>query len=500
MFFHHLLAGPTAPRRVPAARRCCGSSPGSGWRSSSAALQQVIARHDIFRTSVAWEGLPEPVQVVWRQAAAAGHRGDRWPGDGGPGGGAAGGGRAADGPGPGAAAAAARRGRAGHRPAGWRCCRSTTWCWTTPALEVVLAEIAALLAGRADQLPAPLPFRDFVAQARLGTPREEHERYFAGLLGDVTEPTAPFGLLDARGDGSTPARPGWRWTRGLAGRLREQARPLGCRPATVFHLAWARVLAVVAGRDDVVFGTVLFGRMDAGPGADRVPGLFMNTLPVRVRVGAAGGGRRGGRDARAAGRAAGPRARPAGAGPAGQRRAAAGAAVHRLLNYRHSARAGRRAGAAGVPGIARCVGRGADQLPADRLGRRHRDRVRAHRARRSRRPTRRWCARCCTPPWRAWPRRWQRRPGHPAARRSRCWARPSGRRLLAELERHRGGGAGRRRCRSCSRRRRPRTPGCGGGGLRRRHGQLRGAGRAGEPAGPAAGRARARARSRWWRC
>src|SRR5947209_18130251 len=69
-------------------------------------------------------------------------------------------------------------------------------------LEVIQTEAQAHLLGQADGLPVPLPFRNLVAQARLGVSREEHEAYFRAMLGDVDEPTVPFGLLEVQGDGT----------------------------------------------------------------------------------------------------------------------------------------------------------------------------------------------------------------------------------------------------------------------------------------------------------
>ena len=251
------------------------------------ALQQVIDRHDILRTGVVWEGLVQPLQVVWRKArlplehlhlqgdvlAGLHQRFD------------------------------ARRYRLdisqaplirlayAEDPANQRVVAVLLYhhiALDHTAFDVVLREMQGCLLGHPVPTAAPMPYRNYVAQARLGVSEQEHEAFFRDMLGDVDEPTLPFGLQDVRGDGSAIEAHSLQLDSDLNRRLRAQARLLGVSTASLFHLAWGQVLAATSGRHSVVFGTVLVGRLQGGEGADRALGVFINTLPLRLDIDAQG--------------------------------------------------------------------------------------------------------------------------------------------------------------------------------------------------------------------
>ncbi|KAF9555870.1 hypothetical protein EC968_008600, partial [Mortierella alpina] len=149
-------------------------------------------------------------------------------------------------------------------------------------LEIMQSEIKAIYEGQGDTLPPPQPYRNLIAQARHGVSQEEHERFFKEMLADIDTPSLPFGIRNVHGDGTQIIERGRMLPQELNNRLRAQSKRLGVSVASLCHVAWAQVIARTSGQQHVVFGTVLFGRMQAITTTDRAMGLFVNTLPIRV--------------------------------------------------------------------------------------------------------------------------------------------------------------------------------------------------------------------------
>ncbi|HEX4715080.1 MAG TPA: AMP-binding protein, partial [Ktedonobacteraceae bacterium] len=249
------------------------------------AMQAVIDRHDILRTAFFWEALPEPVQVVLRKATLQVDQIQLDP-----------------------ASDAMQQLHASVEPRHFRFnlqqapllriftaydALQERWLILlllhhivddNTSLKGMQEEIMLHLQGQQDRLATPLPFRNVVAQARLGVRKEEHKDFFRKMLGDIEEPTAPFGLFAIQGEDGRIHEDSLSLDRSLSQKIRTQARLFGVSVASLCHVAWALVLTRLTGRHDVVFGTVLFGRMNAGPDAERVMGPCINTLPLRLNI------------------------------------------------------------------------------------------------------------------------------------------------------------------------------------------------------------------------
>lgn len=284
ILFHHMMAKEADPYLITV---CVAFRTRELLDHYLSAFQKVIDRHDVLRTCILWENMSTPAQVVLRHVPlpVTEHPLDL-----------------TDGP-------AVNQLMRLYDPRKYRLnlntaplirlatAQDTDGRWVLLELhhhiigdrsttEVLQEEIMDILTGGFERLPAPEPYRNLIAEARLrGFSIGEQEAFFRRMLQDIETPSLLYGMTNLYSDGCDVTDSHCTLPQDLNAKLRGHARRLGVSLASLCHLAWARVVGSLSGQDKVVFGTVLFGRMQAGAGSDRALGLFVNTLPFRVDVG-----------------------------------------------------------------------------------------------------------------------------------------------------------------------------------------------------------------------
>ena len=173
--------------------------------------------------------------------------------------------------------------------------------WSLPLLvKEVFAIYAAYGAGKEPRLDRVKPFGDYIGWLNKQS-LASAEAFWKKTLAGFVAPT-PFRVDHPASvhDGGSPGKPGSApkppgephevdetmlvFTATESAALQAFARQHQLTLSTLVQGAWALLLARYSGEDDVLFGATVSGRSAPVPGIDRMVGLFINTLPVRVKV------------------------------------------------------------------------------------------------------------------------------------------------------------------------------------------------------------------------
>ncbi|HEX6747471.1 MAG TPA: amino acid adenylation domain-containing protein [Longimicrobium sp.] len=253
------------------------------------AFRGVVARHPALRTGFVWENVAQPLQVVYRVAEPPVSRHD-WT-------------RAAQWRAELAALLDANRAAARDlkRAPLVRLDLARVGAEETVMLlgfhhlvmdgwsfPIVVDELIRLYRAEITHHPAQLPpaprYRAYVAwlQARDAS---ADERFWRAALDGFAEPTPlPLDGSGAGAGGDEQALETLVVGDEASARMAAVARELGVTPATLAQAAWSLVLARFAGADDVAFGTTISGRPPELAEVGGMVGLFINTIPARVRL------------------------------------------------------------------------------------------------------------------------------------------------------------------------------------------------------------------------
>jgi amino acid adenylation domain-containing protein len=154
-------------------------------------------------------------------------------------------------------------------------------------LSELFRRYLALTAQEAETTGAPpaATYRDFVAAERRTLRSPESRRYWAEVVSDRVR-TPPPGRPEEPPGEAVPGEMQRIFVTvppGVSDGLKRIARQTGVPLKSVLLAAHVRALAFLSGETDVTTGLVTNGRLEED-GGERVAGLFLNTVPFRVRL------------------------------------------------------------------------------------------------------------------------------------------------------------------------------------------------------------------------
>jgi amino acid adenylation domain-containing protein/non-ribosomal peptide synthase protein (TIGR01720 family) len=142
-----------------------------------------------------------------------------------------------------------------------------------------------LAGGRRPEPVSRRPFRDYLRWLSEQD-QDASDAYWQEVVGDLDSPTPlpydrpPLDAHHAESSDTVDATLSMDQT----ARLRAVTQQAGLTLSSVVQGAWALVLSAYSGQRDVVFGTTVSGRPAELAGVESMIGMFINTIPTRVDI------------------------------------------------------------------------------------------------------------------------------------------------------------------------------------------------------------------------
>ena len=159
--------------------------------------------------------------------------------------------------------------------------------WSTAILiKEVFTTYTALCEGRQPQYDPPRLYRDYIAWLQQQETTQSDAFWKQTLLGFSSPTKLAIDQPGTHPDQSCsgPGRRELELPIETVQSLTSVARQHRLTLNTLVQGAWAVLLNCYSGEDDIVFGVTVSGRPPLLPGVETMVGMFINTLPVRVRL------------------------------------------------------------------------------------------------------------------------------------------------------------------------------------------------------------------------